>query len=108
MIDISKYEVVNKIFISSFSTYELVKNQEDSKNYILQTISVDDTQNQKGVINDYISTLSQFDHPTFTKFLGFSDHDLSEKNNISLLFEYTPNASLLEIFESIQKKIITI
>lgn len=109
LIDLDKYEFVKKISESASSTCNLVKNKEDSKNYILQTIKLndadynDDSNEQKTMINNFICTLSQFNHSTFNKFLGYSNHDLDGKENTSILTEYEANGSLSELFKNEQE-----
>ena len=97
ILDLSKYEVLNKLGKGSFATVRKVMNKDTSDIYsdkiILNEIG-EASQDEVISLSHEVNIISQMNHPSVIRFYGFSPINFKKQNVPIILTEFASNGTL--------------
>ena len=102
MIDLSQYEVLEKLRIVQYSKFYLISNIETGKKFLAKYHTGRRDRNLRDYFFDLsreLRILSKINHPSFLKFHGYSLTDFKNNENPVIILEYPQNKTLNELLE---------
>lgn len=116
LINMEDFEIVSSIKNSDFSEINLVQDKKTLIQYVAKTIKMTTNQYNSNnnyddekdyVLSDYIFFLSQYQHPTIIKFIGFSINDFQGRNYPTILMEPSSKDSLEKVLNEIYHSLLS-
>lgn len=99
-IDLSKYEIIDKIGEDSTGEMFLIKLKNVKSNEVFTAKIYKQTISKIKSIEKEISDISLLDHPSILKIIGFSPINFKKGHNPVIVTDYFPNYSLQKLIES--------
>ena len=104
LIDLSKYEITEKINHGAYGHVVKIKNKKTEEEYAAKIIYDTTTEYDKKMINREIGILIRLQHPTLIRFIGYSLKDFLGQDNVVIVLEYARNGSLHNVLKENRKR----
>ena len=101
-VEISNLKVLSKIKSGGFNSIFSVQDIKNSEIYTAEVIDSSYLKN-KQKLEDEINALENIQHPTISKFYGYSKLDFEGNDNITLLFQFTPKFTLADLLSKVRQ-----
>ena len=105
-LDLKKFELGDLISKSDFSKTYKVTSKENRKTYSCKISTIKMNKLSRGELINLsreVNFISQLNHPSFLKFIGYSPVDFKDKNRPVIITELTLNGTLKHILDSERK-----
>lgn len=107
IIDLSLYEKFgDQIGRGGFGKVFKIRDKLTKTKIYAAKVSIDKSVDQKSqiYIMSEIETGSKIKHPTILKFIGYNLYDFNRKSRPTIITEYMPRGSLMQLFNSVRRK----
>ena len=101
-IDLSKFELLDKIGNGSFGEVFVIRDQESHQIYAIKVSikrSRDLTEEMLKDLKQNVKISSKLNYPSIAKFIDYNPKNMKKPNRPTIVTEYMPNGSLQKIFK---------